>query len=116
MVAAISADKVLARLSPADRRAVEWFRDDVRTEYRERIRDLRLYGSKARGDDHDESDIDILVLLDVKDPETSLLITYMAHFIDPRLSPMIFAFDRYHAPAHRVTGYYEQMRKESVRL
>lgn len=116
MVADISADVVLARLSHDDRRAVEWFRDDLRDEYGDRVRDLRLYGSKARGDDHDESDIDILVLLDVKDSETDLLITYMAHFIDPRLSPMIFAFDRYHAPPHRVTGYYEEMRKESVRL
>lgn len=116
MVADISADEVLARLSPDDRRAVEWFRNDLRAEYGDRIRDLRLYGSKARGDDHDESDIDILVLLDVSDSETDLLITYMAHFIDPRLSPMIFTFDRYHTPSHRVTGYYQEMRKESVRL
>lgn len=116
MVADISADEVLARLPPEDRRAVEWFRDDVRTEFGERVRDMRLYGSKARGDDHEESDIDILVLLDEKDTETATLIIYMAHFIDPRITPMIFSFDRYHAPEHRVTGYYEELRKDSVRL
>lgn len=116
MVADISADEVLARLSPEDRRAVAGFRDDLRARYGARIRDLRLYRSKARGDDHEESDIDILVLLDVRDPETRREIVHMAYFIDPRMSPAIFEFDHYHEPASRVTGFYKEMRKESVRL
>lgn len=116
MVATISTEVVLARLAPDDRLTVQTFRDDLRARFGARIRDLRLYGSKARGDDHEESDIDILVLLDVRDSETRREIVHMAHFIDPRLSPAIFEFDRYHEPASRVTGYYKEMRKESVRL
>jgi hypothetical protein len=39
------------------------FRDQLRARFGDRLSDLRLFGSKVRGDDHDESDIDLLVLL-----------------------------------------------------
>lgn len=38
--------------------------EDLRSFYRERFRGLVLFGSHARGDANDESDIDLLVLLD----------------------------------------------------
>jgi predicted nucleotidyltransferase len=45
-------------------RAVE---ADLADRYRERLREVRLYGSWARGDAHPESDIDLLVVLDQLD-------------------------------------------------
>lgn len=116
MVSAIPAEVALARLSEQDRRAVEQFRDELRRRYGERIKDLRLYGSKARGDDHDESDIDVLVLIEGRDGAMVDVITEMAHHISGWLSPYIAAFDDYHSPSSRVTGYYQELRKESVRL
>ncbi len=116
VVSAIPTEVVLARLSEHDRRSVVQFRDELRGLLGARLRDLRLYGSKVRGDDHDESDIDVLVLLDAKDEPTTRAITDLAHYIDPRLSPIVVAFDRYHAPISRATGFYEELRRESVRL
>ncbi len=60
MVSPVPAEEVLARLDPAERGWVEEFRTAVRARYGARVRDLRLFGSKVRGDDHDESDIDVL--------------------------------------------------------
>lgn len=116
MVSGSAAEVVLARLADQDRRAVERFRDELRRRFGARLRDLRLYGSKVRGDDHRESDIDLLVLLDAVDWPTERVIIDLAGDVDPRLAPAIDAFDRYHAPPSRATGYYREMRRESVRL
>lgn len=115
-MSAIPTEVVLAQLSAEDRRAVERFRDDLRDLLGPRLRDLRLYGSKVRGDDHDESDIDVLVLVDVKDWPTWETIIDLAHSISTWISPRVIAFDAYHAPSSRATGYYKELRRESVRL
>lgn len=116
MVATISAETALSRLPADDQRIIGWFRDELRRRYGARIRDLRLFGSKARGDHHAESDIDILVLLDVKDRATWEEIVDLAYSQHTGISPRIIAFDDYHAPSSRVTGFYEELRKDSVRL
>lgn len=46
------------------RRTAEEFASDIRGEFGDRVRRIRLYGSTARGDWTPESDIDVLVLLD----------------------------------------------------
>lgn len=81
-----------------------------------RVRDLRLFGSKARGDDHDESDIDVLVLIDGPDEPTTRAITDTADAISPWLAPVVVGYDRYHAPASRATGFYDELRRDSIRL
>lgn len=50
-------------LTPADARAVAAFADLVRQQLRDHIVDIRLFGSKARGDASAESDIDVLVIV-----------------------------------------------------
>lgn len=50
---------------PFDPHAIaEAVADDLRVLYGERLRDVLLFGSWARGDAHPESDIDLLVVLD----------------------------------------------------
>lgn len=116
MVSAVPAEVVLARLAEDDRAAVVRFRDELRRMLGPRLRDLRLYGSKARGDDHEDSDIDVLVLVDELDWATRLSISDLAHGIDSRLSPWTEAFDSYHRPMSRASGFYKEMRRESVKL
>ncbi len=112
----MSAEEALARLAPEERRWVETFRDRLRHLLGSRLRDLRLFGSKVRGDDHDESDIDLLVLVDGLDEETRMSVVDLASSISAWLSPAIVDFERYHAPMSRASGFYEEMRKESVHL
>lgn len=91
-------------------------RDGLRDLLGSRLKDVRLFGSKVRGDVHDESDIDILVLVDGRDSMTTRAITDLADGISPWLSPVIVDYDAYHAPASRASGFYEELRQESVRL
>lgn len=77
---------------------------------------MRIFGSKVRGDAHDESDIDVLVLVDGADTPTRHAIADLAVEISPWLSPVVYDFERYHAPVSRASGFYEEMRRESVRL
>ncbi len=121
MVSSITAHEALSRLRPEDRAIVEAFRDRVRELLGARLRDLRLYGSKARGDDHEESDIDLLVLVDDLDEQTDRAVFDLAFGLSfkdggPYVSAVVVDFDRYHAPKSRATGFYESMRTESVRL
>ena len=92
------------------------FRDRLRALLGERLRDLRLFGSEARGEGSAESDIDLLVLVDGLDEEMRRAILDMAHVISPWLSPVIEGYERYHAPRSRATGIYRAIREESVRL
>lgn len=50
-------------LAPQERTAVHDFVQTIRANYPDQIDQVVLFGSKARGDDTPESDIDILVVL-----------------------------------------------------
>jgi predicted nucleotidyltransferase len=112
----VTAEEALDRLSPRERQWVEEFHDRVRDLLGSRLRDVRLFGSKARGDAHPESDIDLLVLVEHLDPAEAEEIVVAAYLITPWLVPVVRDFDEYHAPISRATGFYKELREESVRL
>jgi predicted nucleotidyltransferase len=116
VVSPVALEEVLARLKPEDRQGVEEFRDSVRRHFGPRLRDLRLFGSKARGDDHEESDIDVLVLLDGCESRDRDAVWDLATSVSFTLMPVISDFEAYHAPRSRASGFYEELRRESVRL
>jgi predicted nucleotidyltransferase len=116
MPSSTSTSEALGRLDPQRRRWIEEFRDRLRALIGDRLRDLRLFGSEARGQASAESDIDLLVLVDGLDEETWRAVLDMAHSISPWLTPLIEDYERYHAPRSRATGIYNAIREESIRL
>jgi predicted nucleotidyltransferase len=50
-------------LSKAEKKAIEEVKNRLVTKYGDRLLLLKLYGSKARGDSHPNSDIDILAVV-----------------------------------------------------
>ena len=50
-------------LTPAEKGALERFVKAVRAEFGDRVERLVLFGSRARGEGHEESDVDVLVLV-----------------------------------------------------
>ena len=51
-------------IPPSLRPALEAYAARLRPLFGERLRELRLFGSFARGDAHEDSDVDVLVLID----------------------------------------------------
>jgi predicted nucleotidyltransferase/uncharacterized protein (UPF0332 family) len=52
-----------ADLDPAERRAIERFVERLRDELGEQLRAVWLYGSRARGERHELSDVDLMVVV-----------------------------------------------------
>jgi uncharacterized protein len=55
---------VVSQLPPAVRRALEAYRDRLRPLFGDRLRDVRLFGSYARAEADEDSDVDVLVVID----------------------------------------------------
>ncbi len=116
VVSPIPTAEVLARLPAEEQRWINELRPALQRRFGARLRDLRLFGSKVRGDDHDESDIDVLVLLDGCTQEDRNAVWDVAWSISTVLMPVVSDVETYHAPRSRASGFYEELRKESVRL
>ena len=80
-----------------------------------------LYGSYARGDNSENSDIDILILIDKekispKDAEKVSYPLYDIEFETGRIiSPLILTKKSWETK-HRITPFYQNVRKEGVIL
>ena len=59
----------LSHLAPNERAAVIEYVARIRGSFPDRVLAVILFGSKARGDDDAESDIDLLVLVDIENNE-----------------------------------------------
>ncbi len=57
----------LAHLSATEQIALDSFVSLIRSRFPERVLAVALYGSKARGDDDPESDLDLIVIVDSED-------------------------------------------------
>jgi predicted nucleotidyltransferase len=82
---------------------------------------LMLYGSYARGDNRDNSDIDLLILLD-KDKVTGtdeVQITYPLYDIEfdtgTIISPLVLSKKDWES-RHRITPFYENVTRERIVL
>lgn len=56
--------QLVERLAPHEQEAVKTFLSRLWTYYPDRVLKAILFGSKARGDSHPDSDIDILLIVD----------------------------------------------------
>jgi predicted nucleotidyltransferase len=82
-----------------------------------------LYGSYARGDFHEDSDIDLLILIDTEKDvishEEETKITYPLYHIGYDetilISPMVYSKKRWETK-HKVTPFYKNVMKEGVYL
>jgi len=62
-------------LRPDELQAIEEFREKLLAKLPGQVKDIILFGSKARGDAHPDSDIDLLVVVDRRTPEVDDVIS-----------------------------------------
>ena len=81
---------------------------------------LILFGSQARGDAHDESDWDLLILLEDDQPKDDVFGDYGYPFVElgweygTYFSPKIYTYSEW--ASRKGTPFYENINKEGVAL
>jgi uncharacterized protein len=107
-------------LNPRDVAAVTEFVEGVRARLGETLIGLRLFGSKARGDAREDSDIDIAVIvsgdrLAAEDAVIDVAFDVnLAH--DVYISPRVIRADVLEHPVWRVTHFVQALEREGVPL
>ena len=82
--------------------------------------DLRLFGSKARGDATPDSDLDVAVIIETPDDGVEDLVIDIAFDIDLAfdvyLSPRVIPTAVLHDPVWTLTGFVQAVEREGVPL
>lgn len=120
----------IKQLSKNEKLAVEEFKNILLREFPEKIEMIKLYGSKARGDYHQESDIDIFILVNITDSKASvknrLFKKIDVHISDIAfdlllkyevlLSPITMDKEHFSYLKYLQTGYVKNIEKEGIAL
>ncbi|MBX3228649.1 MAG: nucleotidyltransferase domain-containing protein [Labilithrix sp.] len=62
--------------------SLERFRGLLEDRFGARLREVVLFGSRARGDAHEESDVDVLVVIDALTPEERRVVVDLSYDVD----------------------------------
>lgn len=112
----------LPSLSEGERRTLEAFLADLREQYGRLVEEVILFGSKARGDAEEESDIDLLVLVRSEDWHLRWDIPALAarsSFVCGRegvISAKVMSTRHYARLKRLRTPLYQSLRADGVRL
>jgi predicted nucleotidyltransferase len=103
-------------LAPNESAAIQRLKDGLARDFR--LVELRLFGSKARGDSNPESDIDVLIVLEEFDWETEKAVSHLCFEINIEygvlLVPVLYSRAEYESDLTKVTPFYQNVRKEGV--
>jgi predicted nucleotidyltransferase len=107
-------------LNEAERRALAGFKAALQTLLGDNLLSLRLFGSRVRGEDTEESDLDVLVLLERKDRALCRLIVEESLEVDlaygTNLAPTILSAEEYRQNQEYGTPFYRNVEREGVSL
>ena len=111
---------MIGKLSEIEENAVKEFNQKLRSFAGSNIKQILLFGSKARGDYHSESDIDIFVLLDQGDFETRDRIVDLAYDVflkyQVQISPRVINMQEYQLSNRWQTSFIKNIQKEGINI
>ena len=106
--------------NPTWQHAIDKFNQGIKHRLPTAVKDVRLFGSVARGTDTSDSDIDILVLVESDDRETTDILMDVAVDInldyDVVIAPIIMTDSHYANPLFRETAFFHALEHEGVSL
>ncbi len=107
-------------LTTKEQRALEEFKKRILEEFNDRIFDILLFGSKARGDIKENSDIDVLVIIKSESHKDSKKVSDIAFDIvleyGVLLSEIVIPESRWHKHLKLPTSFSFNIQKEAVKL
>jgi len=107
-------------LTEEEQRALERFTNAIQLLLKDNLLTLRLFGSKARGEGTEESDLDVLVVLRARDRAVCRQIVAEALEVDltygTSLAPTILSAEEYRQNQEYQTPFYRNLERESRAL
>ena len=105
-------------LHPEEQIWLDAYREALQRDHADAVRRLVVYGSKARGDAHDESDIDLLLIVRDDDAELMRPLRRLGHelAVPSMVLPSIMAYTRSEwsqLERHR-SAYHAAVEREGV--
>lgn len=112
----------LKHLRPIEQQALLEFVQLLQEQFRDLIQVVLLFGSKARGDDTPESDLDVLVVVDSDDWRLHKQIRYLAvdvclkYDYELDLSPRVWSISHFQEMEALQTSLYHNIQRDGIDL
>jgi len=103
-----------------DRALVAELKNRLPADILSHIRQMIMYGSRARGENAEDSDLDLVALVDVKTPELELALDEIAynvmwdHDFKPIISLKVFAEEKFNNAVAQGFSYYRNVAREGL--
>ena len=103
-----------------DRKIVLELKNRLSADLQKRVIKFILYGSRARGVDEEDSDIDLVALVDEKTPEIESALDDLAYGVmwdydfKPVISLKVFSEARFRSSAEKGLSFYKHVEKEGI--
>jgi len=103
-----------------DRKIILEFRSRLSADLQKRLKKLILYGSRARGDGMEDSDLDLVALVDEKTPEIESALDEIAygvmwdHDFGPVISLKVFSEARFRNATEKGLSFYKHVEREGI--
>ena len=106
----------MENLAPNELAALRRLKDALARDFG--LLELRLFGSKARGDSDKESDIDVLIVLEDCDWTTRNAVSDLCFDINLEygvlLVPVLYSRTEYESDLTRITPFYQTVTREGL--
>ena len=106
----------MPNLKPDETQALRKLKEALAADFQ--LVELRLFGSKARGDSNPESDIDVLIVLEELNREVRKQVSVLCCdlSIDHRvvITPILYSLAEFTSSRTRITPFYRNVEREGV--
>ena len=109
-------------MNEQDRKIILELKSRLSADLRKRVIKLILYGSRARGGGMEDSDLDLVALVDEKTPEIEGALDDIAygvmwdHDFNPVISLKVFSEARFRSATEKGLSFYKHVEKEGISI
>lgn len=109
-------------MNPSDKSILLEFKKNVPPNVRGHLKKIILFGSRARGDAKDDSDLDLIALVDKESPQIEKSLEDIAyqvmwdHDFRPIISLKVFSENQFNGAVRQGFSFYCRIAKEGIPL